>query len=294
VIFIHGLWLHSTSWLPWVEHFRAAGYDAMAPGWPGEPRTVHEAREHPEAIAGLGVAAITEHYSAIIDTLRSKPVLIGHSLGGLIAQKLLGQGRAAAAVAIDAAQIRGVFRLPVTTFRAAFPVLRNPTQRTRAISLTREQFHYAFGNAIPMEESNDLHEHLAVPAPARPLFEAATANLRQRSPAWVNTRNTVRGPLLLVGGGRDHTVPASVTRATRRRYRNAPTVTELIEFADRGHSLVVDHGWREIADRSLAWLREALPRQARVTEADAPPGRARPSTATPGGAATDDEADAAS
>lgn len=254
VLFIHGLWLHAASWKPWIDLFAEAGYAPHAPGWPGDPDTVEEARANPESIADHGIDDVVAHYAALIRTLDAPPILIGHSFGGMIAQKLLGQNLAAAAVAIDAAQIKGVLPLPLSALRATLPVFRNPANKHRAVSLTAEQFRFAFGNAIPVEESNQLFERWAIPAPGKPLFEAAASNFDPHSPAAVDTANSGRGPLLLVTGGKDHTVPESVTRATLKQYRHSEAVTELTEFADRGHSLTIDSGWREVADTALAWL----------------------------------------
>ena len=260
VVFVHGLWLHPDSWSPWLDLFRGAGYEPLAPGWPGDADTVEETRAHPESNAGHGIDDVVQHYAALIGKLDTKPVVIGHSFGGLIAQKLLGQNRAAAGVAIDAAPIKGVLTLPVSSLRVASVALRNPANRNRAIMLTAEQFRYGFGNAIPAAESDELHERWAIPGPGKPLFQAASANFAPRSQAKVNTGNAERGPLLLVAGGKDHTVPASVTRATLKRYRKSAAVTHLEEFADRGHSLTIDSGWREVADRILAWLaKQPLP-----------------------------------
>jgi len=254
VVFVHGLWLHATSWGTWAELFQAAGYVPLAPGWPGEPDTVEESRGQPELVAGKGIDDVVEHYAQIIRGLDARPVVIGHSFGGLIAQRLLGEDLAAAAVAIDAAPIKGVIYLPPSALRVASIALRNPANKTKAVALTPEQFRYGFGNALPAQECAELYDRWTVPSPGKPLFEAATANLSPRSPARVDTGNKTRGPLLLIAGGHDHTVPAAITRATRKLYHKSPAVTDLREFNDRGHSLTIDHGWREVADEALSWL----------------------------------------
>jgi pimeloyl-ACP methyl ester carboxylesterase len=254
VVFIHGLWLHATSWAPWLELFRQAGYEPVAPGWPGIPDTVEEARANPDSIADHGIEDITRHYASIIDRLPGRPILVGHSFGGMIAEKLLGEDYGAAAVAIDAAQIKGVLPLPLSALRSALPVFKNPANIHKAVSLTAEQFRYSFGNAISEAESGDLHERWSIPAPGRPLFEAATANFSLHSPDKVNTSNEDRGPLLLVMGGQDHTVPEAITKSTLKQYRHSDVVTDLEEFSDRGHSLTIDAGWPAVAELSLTWL----------------------------------------
>jgi pimeloyl-ACP methyl ester carboxylesterase len=254
VVFIHGLWLHSTSWQPWMALFAANGYAPSAPEWPGVPPTVAAARAAEDSIAGHGIDDVTEHYAKLIAGLESPPVLIGHSFGGMIAEKLLGLDKALGAVAIDAAQIKGVLPLPLSALRSTLPVFKNPANKHRAVSLTADQFRYSFGNALTDLESQRLFDQWAIPAPGKPLFEAASANFSLHSPAAVDTHNANRGPLLLVMGGQDHTVPEAITKSTLKQYRHSDAVTELIEFETRGHSLTIDSGWSEVADASLAWL----------------------------------------
>jgi pimeloyl-ACP methyl ester carboxylesterase len=255
VVFIHGLWLHATSWQPWVDLFREAGYDPIAPEWPGGPATVAEARANPNAVAGYGIKEVADHFASIIAGLPEKPVLIGHSFGGLLVQNLLGRGVAVAAVAIDPAPIKGVLALPVSALRVASIALRNPTNRSKAVSLTREQFRYGFGNALSIEESAELFEKWATPSPGKPLFEAAVANFLPNSPAKIATDNGTRGPLLLTSGAHDHTVPPAIVKGTQKLYAKSPAITELKEFPDRGHSLTIDHGWEEVAQTSLDFLK---------------------------------------
>ena len=254
VVFIHGLWLHATSWEPWLELFRQAGYEPVAPGWPGIPDTVEEARANPASIADHGIEDVTRHYAGIIDGLPARPVLIGHSFGGMIAEKLLGEDYGVAAVAIDAAQIKGVLPLPLSALRSTLPVFKNPANIHKAVSLTAEQFRYSFGNALTDTESDELYQRWNIPAPGRPLFEAAAANFSLHSPAKVQTRNQDRGPLLLVMGGQDHTVPEAITKSTLKQYRHSDAVTDLEEFPDRGHSLTIDAGWSAVAEAARAWL----------------------------------------
>ena len=254
VVFIHGLWLHATSWQPWLEVFRDAGYEPIAPGWPNEPDTVKQARDEPERVANIGIDDATAHFAKIIDSLDRDPVIIGHSFGGLITEKLLGQGVGAAGVAIDPAQIKGVLPLPLAQLRAGLPALGNPANLHKAISLSRKEFRYGFGNALPEEESDQLYDTWTIPSPARPLFQAAAANFVLHSEAKVQTGNESRGPLLLISGTADHTVPDVVTRSTLKQYRDSAAVTELQQFEGRGHSLTIDHGWKDVADSVLLWL----------------------------------------
>jgi pimeloyl-ACP methyl ester carboxylesterase len=256
VVFVHGLWLHADSWGAWVDRFRDFGYAPIAPGWPGDGRTVEETREHAERVAGYGLSEVVQHYVTAIDTLDAKPIAIGHSFGGLIVQRLLAEGHAAAAIAIDPAPIRGVIYLPPSAFRVASVGLRNPANRKRAVALTRKRFRYAFGNALTEAESNVLFDRFTIPSPGKPLFEAAFANFSRHSPARVDTRNATRGPLLLTAGLSDHTVPPAIVRATRNRYRKSPAVTDYVEFPRRGHSLALDDGWPDVADTVLAWLKD--------------------------------------
>jgi len=255
VVFVHGLWLHASSWTPWVERFRAADYEPIAPGWPGEPASITDARAQPGLVAGTGIDDAVAHYERIIDLLcTTAPIVVGHSFGGLVAQRLLTTGKASAAVAIAPAQIKGVRVLPLAQLRSALPALRNPANLRRAVSLTREQFLFGFGNALTAQESDELYERWAIPAPARPVFQAALANMAPHSQARVDVRTSDRGPLLLISGTQDHTVPEATTRSTLKQYRRSSALSELRVIKGRGHSLTVDQGWPEVADTVLGWL----------------------------------------
>ncbi|MFC5497397.1 alpha/beta hydrolase [Caenimonas terrae] len=256
VVFIHGLWLHASTWGQWMELFREAGYEPVAPGWPGEPATVADAREFPGRVADKSIDDLMAHFRAIVDALPGAPVLVGHSFGGLLAEKLLGEGFGAGAVAIDPAQIKGVLPLPLAQIRSALPALRNPLNLHRSVSLTQDEFRYGFGNTLTPAESDALYQQWTIPSPARPLFEVALANFNPHAASKVNTANANRGPLLLVSGTADHTVPDVTTQATFKLYRDSLAVTELKQFEGRGHSLILDSGWRDVASAVLAWLKD--------------------------------------
>ncbi|WP_431277027.1 alpha/beta hydrolase [Leifsonia poae] len=256
VVFIHGLWLHASSWEPWAEFFRNEGYDAIAPNWPGECDTVAETRANADDVAGKSIDEVTNHFAEIIDGFDEPPVIIGHSFGGLITEKLLGLGYGNSAVAIDPAQIKGVLPLPIAQLKSGLPALGNPANINKAISLTEKEFKYGFANELSDDEAHELYEKWTIPSTVRPIFQAAGANFTVHSQAAVETKNEDRGPLLLISGTKDHTVPDVTTDATLKQYRDSNAVTELIKFQGRGHSLTIDHGWRDVATEVLVWLRQ--------------------------------------
>jgi non-heme chloroperoxidase len=262
VVFIHGLWLLPSSWDRWAEVFDEAGYTALTPGWPDDPETVEEAKAHPEVFADKSVGQVADHFEKIIRGLRRKPAVIGHSFGGLLAQILAGRGLSAATVAIDPAPFRGVLPLPISALKSAWPVLGNPANRSRAIPLTFEQFRYSFANAVGEEEARDLFDRFAVPAAGKPLFQAAAANFNPWTEAKVDTESPDRGPLLIVSGEKDHTVPHAVSNASFKQQQQNPGVTEFVEIPGRGHALTIDGGWREVADQALAFVRRFAPARA--------------------------------
>jgi non-heme chloroperoxidase len=253
IVFIHGLWMHASSWQPWMDFFRQHDYETLNPAWPGDSPTVAESRANPQPIANRGVTEIADSYAVIIASLPEPPIVIGHSFGGLLAQILLGRGIASAGIAIDPAPIKGVWQLPFSALKASFPVLGNPSNIKKAVSLTFDQFRYGFANAVPENEAKELYEKWTIPAPGRPLFQAATATFAG-SETKVNTGNTTRGPLLITGGENDHIAPPILGKASLKKY-NSSVITEFKLFEGRGHSLILDHGWKEVAEYSLAWLK---------------------------------------
>ena len=255
VVFIHGLWLLPSSWDRWAQVFDEAGYASLTPGWPDDPATVAEANAHPEVFADKTVGQVADHYAEVIGRLDRAPVLVGHSFGGLLAQILAGRGLAAATVAVDPAPFRGVLPLPISALKSAWPALHNPANRHRAVPLTYEQFRYAFANAVEEDEAKQLYSTFAVPAAGVPLFQAASANLNPWTEAAVETEDPARGPLLLMSGEKDHTVPWALTHASFERQVRNEGVTEIVEMPGRGHALTIDAGWREVADTALAFVR---------------------------------------
>jgi non-heme chloroperoxidase len=254
-VFIHGLWLLAGSWERWTALFEEAGYAPVAVEWPGDPVTVEAARANPEALAGKTVGQVAEHVSEVIAALNKKPAVLGHSFGGLLTQIVAGRGLAAASVAIDPAPFRGVLPLPLAAIRTTLPVLRNPLNRGRAISLTLDQFRYGWANALDADEAKQLHETFHVPAPGAPIFQAAMANLNPWAETKVDSRNPERGPLLIFTGEKDHAVPPAMSNAAYRKQKRNQGVTELVEMPARGHSLTIDHGWREVADKALEFVK---------------------------------------
>jgi non-heme chloroperoxidase len=256
VVFIHGLWLLASSWDRWAGYFDQAGYAPVSPGWPDDPGTVEEALANPEVFADKTIGQVADHYTSVIGRLGRKPAVIGHSFGGLLAQIVAGRGLAAVTVAIDPAPFRGIPQLPLSSLRASSPVLSNPANRHRAVPLTYEQFRYSFANAVDEDQARRLFDTFAVPAPGAPLWQAAAANFNPRTEDKVNTKNPGRGPMLIVSGEKDHTVPHVLAHAAYERQRKNPGVTEFTEIPGRGHALTIDDGWREVADTALSFVQQ--------------------------------------
>jgi pimeloyl-ACP methyl ester carboxylesterase len=258
VVFIHGLWLLPHSWDRWAAVFDQAGYAPVQPGWPDDPETVEEANARPEVFAHKTIGQVADHYTEVIGQLKNKPAVIGHSFGGLLVQIMAGRGLSAVTVAIDPAPFRGVLPLPFSALKSASPVLGNPANRNRAVPLTFEQFRYAFANAVSEDEAKELYQTFAVPASGAPLFQAAAANLNPWTEAKVDSRNPDRGPLLIISGEKDNTVPWAIANASYKKQKRNQSVTEIVEMPNRGHALVIDSGWRDVADTALAFVKRFL------------------------------------
>jgi len=255
IVFIHGLWLLAGSWARWVALFEEAGYAPVAADWPDDPATVEAARANPQAFAGKSVGQVADHVAEVIAALNKKPAVVGHSFGGLIAQNVAGRGISAATVAVDPAPFKGVLPLPLAALRTTLPVTRNPLNRGRAVTLTLDQFRYGWANAVDAGEAKRLYEEFHVAAPGLPIFQAALANINPGSETKVDTGNPERGPLLIFTGENDHAVPPAMSNAAYKKQERNPGVTELAEMPGRGHSLTIDSGWREVADRSLEFVK---------------------------------------
>lgn len=254
IAFVHGLWLLSSSWDRWRSQCEGRGFATLAPGWPDDPATVEEARNDPSVFANKMIGLVTDHYLDALSRLERKPAVIGHSFGGLIAQKLAGEGAAVATVAIDPAPYRGVLPVPWSALKSGAPVLGNPANKGRAICLTFEQFSFAWANRLPEDEARALYDEFHVAAAGAPLFQAVTSNINPWSEAQVDSHTPNRGPLLIVAGQEDHTIPLAITHAMFKLQQKNPGVTEIAEVPDRGHSLTIDHGWAEVADISLDFI----------------------------------------
>jgi non-heme chloroperoxidase len=254
VVFVHGLWLLPNSWDRWVALFEEVGYTALAPGWPDDPETVEEANANPDVFAHKGVGQIADHVEKVISGLEKKPAIVGHSFGGLLVEILAGRGLAAATVAISPAPFRGVLPLPISALKSAAPVLSNPANRHRAVPLTYDQFKFGFANAVGEAEAKELYANFAVPGSGTPIFQAAAANINPWTEAKVDTKNPARGPLLIVSAEKDNTVPPAIAKASYDKQKRNEGVTETVQVSDHGHALVIDNGWRQVADIALGFI----------------------------------------
>jgi len=258
VVFVHGLWLLPSSWANWADFFSQAGYAPLTPDWPDDPATVEEARANPDILAKKTLKQIADHTTEVINALDKRPAIIGHSTGGLLAQMLAGRGLSAATVAIDPGVFRGVLPLPASVLKGVGPFLINPLTRGRAITLTLPEFKYGWANALDEKEAEELYERFHVAGSGISLVQMGNANLNPWTEAKVNRKNPDRGPLLIIDGEKDHTVPWAIAHAAYNRQRRNPGVTEIVKIPNRGHSLTIDHGWREVAEIALAFVKRFI------------------------------------
>jgi pimeloyl-ACP methyl ester carboxylesterase len=259
VIFVHGLWLLPSSWANWADFFRKAGYAPLTPDWPDDPETVEEARANPDVLAKKSLKQVADHTADVIGKLEKKPVVMGHSTGGLVAQMLAGRGLSAATVAIDPGSFRGVLPLPFSTLKAVGPFLLNPSYRGRAITFTFKQFKYGWANALDEDEARRLYDTYHVAGSGLALAQMGNANINPRTEARVDTTNPDRGPLLILDGEKDHTVPWAIANAAYKRQKRNPGVTEITKMPNRGHALTIDPGWQEVAQTALDFVKRFVP-----------------------------------
>jgi pimeloyl-ACP methyl ester carboxylesterase len=255
VVFIHGLWLLPSSWDRWAAVFEEAGYAPVKPTWPDDPRTVADARANPGVFAKKTLKMVADHTQEVIERLEQKPAVMGHSTGGLLCQIIADRGLSAATVAIDPGPFRGVLPLPLSSLKSAKPVLQNPLNRGRAVTLTFDQFKYGWANALDEQEAKELYETYHVAAPGAALMEMANANLNPFTNAKLDPKSPDRGPLLIIDGEKDHTVPWAIAQASYKRQKRNEAVTEIEKIPNRGHSLTIDSGWREVCDRALEFVK---------------------------------------
>jgi alpha-beta hydrolase superfamily lysophospholipase len=255
IVLIHGLWMTPRSWEHFVKRFESRGYKVIAPAWPGLDVEVESLRSDPTPLKKLDLAQVVDHYERIIRALDSPPIIVGHSIGGAIMQILLDRGLGAAGVGLSAATVKGVRDLPLSTLRAARPVLGNPFNRGKASPLNKKQFRYAFCNSLSTEESDKIYERYYVPAANSVLFDIAFSNLHRNPTAKVDFHKADRAPLLFLAFEEDHVVPAKATRHLAGKYDDSKGVIDLKSFAGRPHFPGAP-GWEEVADYGLNWAEE--------------------------------------
>src|ERR1041385_6899759 len=255
VVFIHGLWLLPSSWGNWVDFFKESGYAPLTPDWPDDPETVEEARANPDVLAKKTLKQVADHTTEIINALDKKPAVIGHSTGGLLAEMIAGKGLSAATVAIDPGVFRGVLPLPFSVLKGVGPFLIDPRTRGRAITLTFDKFKFGWTNALDEKESKELYDTYHVACSGIALVQMGNANINPWTEAKVDTKNPGRGPLLIIDGEKDHTVPWAIANAAYKRQRHNPAKTEIVKIPNRGHSLTIDHGRRQVAQTALDFVK---------------------------------------
>ena len=254
LVFIHGAWLSSRSWENYADYFADRGFAVVAPEWPRKAGGVDEMRETADESAGLGVQEIVDHYAELIEELDEPPVLIGHSYGGLFVELLLDRGLGRAGVAMSPAPPKGILVLPFSTLKSGAPALAHPSTWHGVVTLSPEEFTYAFVNTFPPEDAAAAYERYAVPETGQIFYEAGFANFHLHPPTEIHFKNGNRAPLLIVGATEDHTVPASLSKAAYKRYEKSPAKTDYLEFEGRPHFHMVAPDWEEVAEAIDGWL----------------------------------------
>ena len=253
ILLIHGLWVTPSSWDKFRSHYEAAGYDVLAPAWPGIDKNVAAMRRDPSGLNGIGIGEVIEHYTTIIRSLPEPPIIMGHSYGGLITQLLMDRGLGAAGVAIDSVPPKGIRILPLSTYLALTPALLKPGTFKNTFIFTFEQWWRVFANTLSESEARVEYEHNVIPASGRSIFQAALSNVTPNSLATINFRNNTRAPLLFIGGGKDVVMPAALNRKNFKKYQASSAVTEYKEFPGRSHYIIAEKGWEEVAGYALNW-----------------------------------------
>jgi pimeloyl-ACP methyl ester carboxylesterase len=253
IVLIHGLWMTPRCWDLYRRFYEGRGYRVLTPAWPRMQGEVDEIRRDPSALAGLGLLEIADHYEKFVRSLDEPPILMGHSMGGLTVQILLDRGVGAAGVSIDGAPPKGIYRLPLSAIKAASPVLSNPFNYKRNVTLTFDQFRYAFAHVMTEREARAAYDNNAIPGPGRPLFQVAFGNFNPRAANKVDHRNYVRAPLLLISAAEDRLVPPILNRINYTLYQRSTATTEYKEFPHRSHLIIAQDGWQEVAEYALSW-----------------------------------------
>ena len=254
LMLIHGAWLSARSWENFAGYFEKRGFSVSAPEWPRKHGDVEELRAEADELKGLGIAEIVDHYEALIGGLVERPVLVGHSFGGLIVELLLDRGLGRAGVAMSPAPPKGILVLPFSSLKAAAPALAHPSRWHGIVTLTPEEFTYGFVNTFSDAEAAAAYERYAVPETGQIFYEAGFANFRMDPPSEVDFKNDDRAPLLVVGAGEDKTVPASLARKQYEKYQPSAAKTDYLEFDGRPHLLMAAEGWEEVAMSIDSWL----------------------------------------
>lgn len=249
IVFIHGMYMTPTCWEPWIRHFQARGFECHAPAWPGRDQPVEVLRQrHPDAkLATLTLSQVLEHTAGFVQGLGEKPILIGHSMGGLVTQLLLQHELVSAAVAIDSAPPQGVFSTEWSFIKGNWSHANPFVSKNKPALMSFEQFQYAFAHSLPLEVQKAAYETYVVPESRRVPAESLTSTAR------INFKKD-GAPLLMVAGSSDHIIPASLNRKNFARYQRRASVTDFMEFPARTHFIIGQQGWEEVADYVHSWL----------------------------------------